>query len=89
MGKNETNDTSTLVPNESKNAEEDLRRNHQRVLGVSEYQIGDTIFTVYDVVPENLTDEQFQQSINKKIERLVLNEAERSIRYGDFVKKTE
>ncbi len=66
-----------------KKMEEKLKSEHKRILNVSEHQIGDTIFTVYNVVPENVTDEQFKQSVKKTLERLILNEAERSIRNGD------
>ena len=48
----------------------------KRLLSKKEMQIGNTIFTVYNCVHENCSDEQFQESCNKKIERLILSDLE-------------
>lgn len=43
--------------NEHEKMKEKLKSEHKRIISVVEHQIGDTIFTVYNVVPENVTDE--------------------------------
>ena len=48
----------------------------RRLLSKKEMQIDDTILVVYNCVPENCSDEQFQESCKQKIERLILNDLE-------------
>ncbi len=59
---------------------EDLKQNHKRIMSVKKRQIGDTFFTIYSVVPENCTDEQFYASVEEKIKRLILNNVEKALR---------
>ena len=53
-----------------------MKQEKRRLWGKDEMQIGNTIFTVYNCVPENLTDEQLQESSCEKLKRLILNGVE-------------
>ncbi len=51
-----------------------------RLLSKDEYQIGNTLFTVYSSVPDTCTDKDINEQTKEKIERLILNAAEEKMR---------
>lgn len=57
-----------------------MKQEHQRLLRKTEKQIGDTLYVVYSCIPENCSDEQFQQSCKKKIERLIMSDLDQQLR---------
>lgn len=56
-----------------------MREEQQRLLSKTEKQIGDTLYTVYSCVPENCSDEQFQQSCKKRVERLIMSDLDHQL----------
>lgn len=53
---------------------------NQRIFDAHEVQIGDTIYSVYSVVPKDCTDEQIREQTKKKLERLIMNAVEDEMR---------
>ena len=66
-----------------------MQKEHQRLFSKTEKQIGDTLYTVYSCVPENCSDEQFQQSCKKRVERLIMNDLDQGLREESKGKQTE